>query len=130
MKKFLFTIALSLIAVSAYAATPGKIGFRSYSTAVSTQCTVFGMRQTLTRDDNGIAIQHFAANPTLSRTYTLGTKGFANYSTNFVKMIRFSCRITPLTAATTSTAVRVKVFMDAVETHFLTLSDGDLVVSQ
>jgi hypothetical protein len=128
--KTLITILSLMIAASAFAAPPSKVGFRSYSTAVSTQCAVFGMKQTLTRDDNGVAIQHFAPNPNLSRTYTLGNKGYANYSTNGVKMIRFTCRITPLTAATASTAVRVKVFMDAVETHFLTLSDGDLVVSQ
>jgi hypothetical protein len=35
-----------------------------------------------------------------------------------------------LTAATASTAVRVKVFMNGVETHFLTMSEGTIFIGQ
>jgi hypothetical protein len=134
MKKLIFLLASLLIASTAYAGNPAKIGFMAYSTVSTTpvQCGVFGMLKSLARDDQGVPIQGFAPNPALSRTYNIGWKkgSFANYSTDAVRAVSFSCRLQPLTAATASTAVRVKVFMNGVETHFLTLSEGTIFIGQ
>jgi hypothetical protein len=131
--KTLFLVSALIVSIASlsFAGTPQKIGFRAYSSATSTQCGIFGMKQTLTRDDNNVPIQIFSPSPELSRTITLGNKGFGTYSTAIgARAIMFTCRLTPVLASTASTAVRVKVFMNAVETHFLTMSEGTLVIGQ
>lgn len=122
MKKLL-VIILTLALVSPALAVPTvKVGFRAYSSAASKTCAVFGMEKSLATNTDGIPVQGFTPDPTFSRTLTLGTKGFANYSTTKVRAIKFSCRQT-----STNTTEAVKVFLNGVETHFLTV-DSDIFV--
>lgn len=122
MKKLILIALAVLIALPAYAASTTKVGFRAYSSATSKTCAVFGMERLLTKDLNQNTIQGFAPDAAYSRTITLGTKGFGNYSTNSVRAIKFNCRQT-----STNTTEAVKVFLNGTETHFLTL-DSDILI--
>lgn len=123
--KILIAAIILAISAAAFAGTPQKIGFRAYSSATQTECGVFGSTGTLSRDDNGVAIQTLTPAAGNSRTLLLGTKGFKNYSTNAVRMVTFTCR-----SYGTSTAASVKVFLNGTETHFLTLSSGTFAIGQ
>jgi len=126
MKK-LILLALLLITFTAtsYAARPEKYGFRAYSTATPVTCTVFGGKALLTKDRNGYPIQGHAPDTSYSRSYSLGTKGFANHSTAGQMSFTFTCVNTG-----TSTEIPVKVFMDGIETYFLTMDSYTFVVGQ
>ena len=119
-------LLITLTATAAFAASPFKIGFRAYSSATQVQCTVFGSAYTLPRDNNGTTVQGFAPSPAFSRSYTLGTKGFSSYSTNLGQRgVQFTC-----TTVGASTAQPVKLFLNGVETYFLTLSSGTIWINQ
>jgi len=121
MKRLLGYALLSLIlfALSSPALAIDKLGFRKYSTATPATCTVWGMGKQLPILD-GTRVQGFSPNPNLSRAYNLGTKGMANYSTQSVGAVKYSC------ATAAGVAVDVKVFMNGVETYFLTNSADTL----
>lgn len=130
MKKLAALIVVLLLPTFALASVPSKIGFRAISSAYSVTCGVFGQGAKLRREiqDSRISaapIQGFAPDPTKSRIYTLGTKGFANYSTNGLIAARWTCNITGTTATN-----NVKVFMDGVETYFLTTSGDTFIMGQ
>jgi len=116
MKRIL--IAIALLAVSAtqvFAVTTTKLGFGAYSTQTPVTCTVFGTDKLA--NVSGTQVPIFAPKSDFSRTYSLGTKGMANYSTLAVKVAKFVCVNTG-----TSTPVNVKVFLNGIETYFLTTS--------
>lgn len=120
MKKFI-VLCLILIPTLALATSTSKLGFRAYSTPTSVECGVKGA-DTLVYGPGSHPYQGFAPDADFDRTLTLGTKGMANYSTTLggrrLGAVKFTCR-----NVGTSTAARVKVFLNGVETHFLTVSD-------
>jgi len=122
--KTIITLIL-LTATSAFADTPTKYGFRAISSASSVTCAVFGSKNVLNKDANGYPIQSTAPDTTYSRMYLLGTKGFANHSTANQASFRFTCMVTG-----TSTTAPVKVFMNGVETYYLTLDTGAFVIGR
>lgn len=119
------TLALLLIATTAFAAPPAKYGFRAISSASNVTCGVFGGKALLNRDANKNVIQGHAPDTNHRRMLSLGTKGYANYSTAGQSSFAFTC-----VATGTGTAVPVKVFMDDVETYFLTVDSGIYVIGQ
>jgi len=131
--KTIITVLLLGFSVSFAAATDiYKIGFRAYSSPAIKECGAFGMAAGL-KKDGGIdktPIQGFSPDPTYSRTFNIGTKGFANYSTVYpgnVKLtaMQFTCRLIG-----TDSTQSVKVFLNDIETHFLTLSVGEIIVGK
>lgn len=124
MKKLALMMIL-LFASTAMAAPPAKYGFRAYSSADIVKCGVFGQTSLKRNITDVTAVQGFGADPEHSRIYTLGTKGFANRSTAGLTAISFTCTISG-----TSTTAPVKVFMDGVETYFLTLDNGTFVTGR
>lgn len=129
MKKLIFLTLAAILAacvpMGVQAAAPAKYGFRAISSATIVKCGVFGSRQLLGKDSNGHPIQGHAPDTTYSRMYTLGTKGFANHSTFGQVSFKFTC-----TASGTSTTVPVKVFMDGVETYYLTTDSDTYVIGR
>lgn len=127
MKKLIILTILTILAIActANADTPAKYGFRAISSASSVTCGVFGSRQLLGKDSNGYPAQGHAPDTTYRRMYVLGTKGFANHSTNGQLSFKFTCTVTG-----TSTAAPVKVFMDGVETYFLTTDSDTYVIGR
>jgi hypothetical protein len=126
MKRLILAILLVAITAStALADRPDKIGFRAYSSASSITCGVFGGKAVLTKDTNGHPIQGHAPNTTYARTYLLGTKGFVNHSTAGQASVAFTCTVTGST-----TTAPVKVFMNGVETYFLTTDKDIYVIGQ
>lgn len=111
--KTLLTIFALLIALPSFAADLTKLGFRAYSTPTPVTCTVFAHADKQKTDNF------------TTRAYSLGNKGFGNFSTVMSSgrwnNITFTCVDTG-----TSTARRVKVFFNAVETHFLTLDTSTI----
>lgn len=103
-----------------------KISFKAYSTQTAVECGVFGMKRELPRmGDSRDVAQGFYPDPNLSRTMTLGTKGMANYSTLYTGAVSWTCRNT-----NTNTLVKVKVMLNAVQTHFLTMDSGTWFIGQ
>ena len=123
MKKIV--LLLLLVAVPAWAGNITKIGFRAYSSASQVECGVFGGFGLMPKDANGNVIQNFMPDDTYSRTLSLGTKGFANYSTPGRGNVAWTCRVKD-----TSSPVAVKVFLNGVETHFLTLDTGSFAIGR
>ena len=138
MKTVIITaLMVVLSAAFAYAGSMTKLGFRAYSSANQVECGVFGMSKKLKTDAVGgqaSIIQGFSPDDLYSRTLSLGTKGFANYSTSTLagKMnltaVAWTCRI----VATASNLylhdiIPVKVYLNGVETYFLTLGSGSFV---
>lgn len=117
--------AVMMMATTANAAKITSLGFRAYTSATSVDCGIFGTNQIMPKDYNGVVIQNVSPDPSLSRTAVLGTKGFYNYSTLNVTNVTFTCRKTG-----TSEPISVKVFMNAVETHFLTLDSGTITIGR
>jgi len=129
MKKLLIACLILATAVPAMAVSPHKVGFRAYSTATPAECAVFGMTGELPRASNSRDVmQQFSPDPSLARTFSLGTKGFANYSVRALNVgaITWDCR----SASATATKVKVKVFMNGVETHFLSVDSGTWFMGQ
>lgn len=124
MKTF-FTLALLLVATAAIAAPPAKYGFRAISSASQVKCGVFGQTALKRNTTDVTAVQGFGADPEHSRIYTLGTKGFANRSTAGLAAISFTCVVSG-----TATAAPVKVFMDGVETYFLTTDSATYIIGR
>jgi hypothetical protein len=129
MKLITTLIIITLFAATSFAQTPfTKLGFKAYSTQAGTTCTVFGSDINMGLDTRNGYTQAFKPDPGLSRSLNLGTKGFANYSTQYSAanskkyqpmQIWFTC-----TATGASTAAPVKVYLNGVQTYFLTLSSG------
>jgi hypothetical protein len=127
--KFLTTLILVLIASTAFAVTPfTKLGFLAYSTAAGTTCTVFASSDKLPVDPRGNYVQAIKPDANLSRSFNLKTKGFANYSTTYgypansdvqPMQFTFTCTVT-----NSSTLAPVKVYLNGIQTYFLTLSTG------
>lgn len=113
--KTLITVILVLLAVSAGATDLNSLGFRAYSTATPVTCTVFGASDKQKSDNF------------TTRSYSLGTKGFGNFSASMQSgrwnHIKFTCVDTG-----TSTLRKVKVYFNHIETYFLTL-DSDSIIS-
>lgn len=65
-----------------------------------------------------------APNPSYSRTLTLGTKGYANYSTNMRDAVRFK----GATAAGVATAV--KVFLNGDETYSYPVAEDTYTIDR
>jgi len=118
-------LAILLIASNAFAAPPAKYGFRAISSASSVTCGIFGQTALKRNTTDSILVQGFGADTDKSRIYTLGTKGFANRSTAGLAAIAFTCVTTG-----TGTAAPVKVFMDGVETYYLTVDSGIYVIGR
>lgn len=123
--KIIAAILTLFIAVPAFGDAPSKYGFRAISSASIVKCGVFGSRQLLGKDANGYPIQGHAPDTTYSRIYTLGTKGFANHSTAGQASFRFTC-----TVSGAGTAAPVKVFMNGVETYYLTTDSDTFVIGR
>jgi len=121
----LLTLALILIATTAIAAPPAKYGFRAISSASVVKCGVFGQTALKRNVTDITAIQGFGADPEHSRIYTLGTKGFANRSTAGLAAMSFTCVVSG-----TATTAPVNVFMDGVETYFLTTDAATFVIGK
>lgn len=126
MKTLLAILAVMIFAIPALATSTSKFSFRAYTSATPVDCGVKGST-TLVYGPGSHPYQGFAPDSAFDRTLTLGTKGMANYSTTLggkkLGQVKFTCRVTA-----TGAAARVKFFLNGVETHFLTLSDGDFVV--
>ena len=127
MKRIILAALLLVVPALCFATDLVKIGFRAYSSAAATptECGVFGMGDHMRVDAVGkIPIQAFVPDPDYSRTLSLGTKGYANYSTVYagrrLTAIQFTCR-----TVGTSVPVPVKVYLNGVETYFLTLDKGE-----
>lgn len=116
MKRILTAIALLAVsATQVFATTTTKIGFRAYSTQTPVTCNIFATDKLA--NVSGTQVPIFAPKSDFSRSYSLGTKGMANYSTLKVRAVKYSCVNTG-----TSTLVNVKVFLNGIETYFLTAS--------
>lgn len=124
MKTFL-TLAFILIATAALAAPPTKYGFRAISSSSQVKCGVFGQTAIKRNTTDITGIQGFGADPENSRIYTLGTKGFANRSTAGLMAISFTCVVSG-----TATPAPVKVFMDGIETYFLTTDAATFIIGR
>lgn len=131
MKK-LIVLAILMMSGSVYGADMSKLGFRAYSSASSKTCMVFGMGDRLRSDGYyKAAIQGFSPDTTYSRSYLLGTKGFGNYSTTGytgninLTAVKFTCTVTG-----TDTAAPVKVYLNSVETYYLTTDSDTFVVGR
>jgi hypothetical protein len=128
-------LMVTLSAAFAYAGQMTKLGFRAYSSASQIECGVFGMNQKLKTDAVGGAsgvIQGFSPDDKYSRNLSLGTKGFVNYSTLYGKTnltaIAFTCRIVATSANSYAHDITpVKVYLNGVETYFLTLGTGQFI---
>lgn len=130
MKRLCLLISVLLLAAPLHAASTTKVGFLAYSTASSKSCGVKGMKRLVFTAVNGVQpYQGFAPDSDFDRTVTLGTKGFGNYSTTLggkkVGAIKFTCRVTG-----SSTLEPVKVYLNGVQTHFLTLDSDTWVIDQ
>lgn len=120
------TVMLLLVrVVPAPAASVTKLTFRAYSSSTPVSCGVFGMGPKLRKDPSTV-IQGFSPDPAYSRTYSLGTKGYGNYSTVYpsgtLTAVKFTCRNTG-----TNTSTKIKLNLNALETHFLT-TDSEVIV--
>lgn len=125
MIRLVVGILLSALVGTAGAASPTSFGFRAFSSASQVRCTVFGQSLWLHTDSNSKEIQAFAPNTLKSRSYLLGTKGFANHSTLNQVAISFTC-----TVDGTPTAAPVKVFMNGIETYYLTTDKDTFVIGR
>ena len=120
----IISLILSLLLIPSIALAidyPGRYGFKAYSSADAKECAIYGMTQNLYSN-----FDRFAPRSDFSRTLSLGTKGYANYSTVGRGAIRFTCRVV---GTATAAAVKVQVggFLNGAETHFLTLSSEEFV---
>ncbi len=118
MKTIVAIFLICLFASVALADNPTRFGFKAYSTSTSKTCSIFGMKHNLSGNFQG-----FAPLASLSRSYVLGTKGYANYSTLNTGAIRFQCVDTG-TANIDAVKVQVGGFLNGVESVFLTLDNG------
>lgn len=123
MKTIVAIFLVMMIASYSNAADPRRIGFKAYSSGSAKTCAVFGMKHSLSG-----GFQGFAPYSSYSRTLSLGTKGYANYSTLNTGAIKFTCRI-GTTNVTEPVKVQIGGFLNGVETHFLTL-DRDVLITQ
>lgn len=124
MKKFIVFVLL-VSASTTFAAAPTKYGFRAISSASQVRCGVFGGKSILNKDSNGNVIQGHAPDTEYSRSYLLGTKGFANHSTAGQASVAFTCVVDG-----TSTTAPVKVFMNGIETYYLTTDTDTFVIGR
>ena len=136
MKRIIIAVLMvTLSAAITYAGPMMKIGFQAYSSANQIECGVFGMNKKLKTDAVGgetSIIQGFSPDDAYSRTLSLGTHGFANYSTNYGKMnltaAAWTCRIVSTSANSyANTIVPVKVYLNGVQNFFLTLGSGTFI---
>lgn len=122
MKTISLFIALFIISTTAFATDMQRVGFKAYSTQTPVTCVVSGMRTLLAR-----SFQGFAPVPSYSRTYPIGTKGYANYSTGDKGSVRIQCKNTD-TSITVAVKIQYGGFLNGVENHFFTLAFDELVI--
>lgn len=120
----LFILAL-LIPNFVFAARLTSFGFRAYSSATGTTCTVLAA-YTVKKDDNGQVVEAAVFDDTLSQKFNLGTKGTGTFTMSSagrsIVAADYTCVVTG-----TSSATPVKVFMNGIETYFLTLDRGEIL---
>jgi len=123
--RLLYTLVVLLLTQSiSYAAQTVKIGFRAFGNTTSVTCTVFGTSM-LPHNNSGTYVQVNTPDADYSRTYNLGRAGMANYSTVGVKAVTWKCVNTG-----TKTEGGVKVFLNGLEAHALTVSEGSFGVKR
>jgi len=132
MKTVILAVLLIFSVSMANATDLTKVGFRAFSSATSKTCTVFGMSDALKKDGYlKTPIQGFSPDSAYSRSYVLGTKGFGNYSTTgYTNNITLSAMKFTCVQTGTATLEPVKIYLNGVETFYLTLESDTFVLGR
>lgn len=123
MRVLILVVMICLITSICSATTTTKVGFAAISSSSSKTCNVMGMKKWPL---NTTVPQVFTPDTDLSRSYLLGTKGYANYSTikGTAFVVKFTCNVTG-----TDTTAPVKLYLNGVQTYFLTLDQGEIGIN-
>lgn len=130
MKTLIAALAILAVSSTAFAVNVDitKVGQRAWSSATNVTCSISGAKRLAYSDANGShPVQGHSPNASLTRVKVLGTKGYYNYSTNLaagdVKQAKISCY-----NSSTGAAVRVKFYLNGVETYFYVGDSLDIAI--